>query len=199
MSSLRRSIAPPTSKTWGSRRRDPLTYCSPDGPPLLSLTKGQNTQWRCNVGFFDKIQDTISSATEQTKAKAQDVQLKRDKTHKLAGLGEQAYNLYLNGQLANQELAAACQEIADLDRRIAEAEAAAQAARPQPAAPQAQGGYAPPPGAPAAAAPPPPAAAAPPPPAAPPQAAPPPPGVSTAPPPPPAAPPPPPPPGVGQE
>jgi len=149
------------------------------------------------VGFFDKIQDTITSATEQTKAKAQDVQLKREKTQKLAALGEQVYNLYLSGQLANQELSQACSEIADLDRRIAEAEAAAQAARPQPAAPQAPGGYAPPPpGAPAppgASAPPPPAAAAPPPPAAappppaspPPPAAPPPPAPAQAPPPPP--------------
>jgi len=97
------------------------------------------------VGFFDKIQDTINTATEQTKAKAQDVQLKREKTQKLSVLGEQAYNLYLNGQLANQELAAACAEIADLDRRIAEAETAVSAARPQPEAPQAPGGYAPPP------------------------------------------------------
>jgi len=76
------------------------------------------------MGLFDKIQDTISSATEQTKAKAQDVQLKREKAQKLTALGEQAYGLYLNGQLTNQELAGACQEVADLDRRIAEAEAA---------------------------------------------------------------------------
>jgi hypothetical protein len=146
------------------------------------------------VGFFDKIQDTITSATEQTKAKAQDVQLKREKSQKLAALGEQVYNLYLSGQLGNQELAPACQEIADLDRRIVEAEEAAQAARPQPAAPQAQGYAPPPPSAPAppapqgAVAPPPPAAAAPPP-AAP---APPPPAAPQAP---PAPPPPPPPPG----
>lgn len=106
------------------------------------------------MGLFDKIQDTISSATEQTKAKAQDVQLKREKAQKLTALGEQAYGLYLNGQLTNQELAGACQEVADLDRRIAEAEAAVQAARPQPQAPPAQQGYAPPP--PAAAPPPPP-------------------------------------------
>jgi hypothetical protein len=141
------------------------------------------------VGFFDKIQDTISSATEQTKAKAQDVQLKREKGQKLGQLGEQVYNLFLNGQLANQELAPACQEIADLDRRIAEAEAAAAAARPQPAQPPgAPGGYAPPPP-PAPSPPAPPAAAAPPPLAAPP---PPPPA-------PPAAPPPPPPPPTGQK
>ena len=103
------------------------------------------------MGFFDKIQDSITSATEQTKAKAQDVQLKREKGQKLGQLGEQVYNLFLNGQLANQELAPACQEIADLDRRIAEAVAAAAAARPQPVQPPgAPGGYAPPPpGAPA--------------------------------------------------
>ena len=102
------------------------------------------------MGFFDKIQDSITSATEQTNANAQDVQLKREKGQKLAQLGEQAYNLLLNGQLANQELATACQEIADIDRRLAEAEAAAAAARPQPAQPPgAPGGYAPaPPGAP---------------------------------------------------
>jgi len=155
------------------------------------------------VGFFDKIQDTINTATEQTKAKAQDVQLKREKTQKLSVLGEQAYNLYLNGQLANQELAAACAEIADLDRRIAEAETAVSAARPQPEAPQAPGGYAPPsPGAGAAppAPPAPPGAmappSAPPPPAAPPV---PPPPAAPSPPAPPAAAPPPPPPGMGQE
>jgi len=143
------------------------------------------------VGFFDKIQDSITSATEQTKAKAQDVQLKREKNQKLAALGEQAYNLFLNGQLANQELAGACQEIADIDRRIAESEAAAAAARPQPAQPPgAPGGYAPPP--PGAPAPPPPSASAPPP---PPAAPPPPPPAAPAPPPPAAPPPPPPPPG----
>ncbi len=141
------------------------------------------------MGLFDKIQDTISSATEQTKAKAQDVQLKREKAQKLTALGEQAYGLYLNGQLTNQELAGACQEVADLDRRIAEAEAAVQAARPQPQAPPAQQGYAPPP---PGVAPPPPAAAAPPPTGA--AAAPPPPAAAPPPPPPPAAAPPPPPP-----
>ena len=95
------------------------------------------------MGFFDKIQETITSATEQTKAKAQDVQLKREKSQKLAQLGEQTYGLFLSGQLTNQELMPACQEIADLDRRIAEAEAAAAAARPQPVPPGAPGGYAP--------------------------------------------------------
>jgi len=141
------------------------------------------------MGLFDKIQETISTATEQTKAKAQDVQLKREKAQKLTALGEQAYGLYLNGQLTNQELAGACQEVADLDRRIAEAEAAVQAARPQPQAPPAQQGYAPPP---PGVAPPPPAAAAPPPTGA--AAAPPPPAAAPPPPPPPAAAPPPPPP-----
>lgn len=89
------------------------------------------------MGFFDKIQDSITSATEQTKSKAQETQLKRERKQKLEALGEQAYNLFLNGQLANQELAPACQEITDLDRRIQEAIAQGQAAKPQPATPPA--------------------------------------------------------------
>jgi hypothetical protein len=87
------------------------------------------------VGFFDKIQETITSATEQTKAKADEVQLKRERGKKLEALGEQVYNLYLNGQLAHQELAPACQELAELDQRMAASVAAGQAARPQPATP----------------------------------------------------------------
>ena len=112
------------------------------------------------MGFFDKIQDTISTATEQTKAKAQDVQLKRDRKQKLEVLGEQVYNLYMNGQLTAEELAPACQEIDRIDQEIAAAEAQAKAARPP--APQPQ------PGAPAAQAP---APQAPPPPPSPPRAA----------------------------
>jgi hypothetical protein len=134
------------------------------------------------MGFFDKIQDTITGAAEQTKAKADEVQLKRDRAKKLEALGEQTYHLYLNGQLAHQDLAPACQEIADLDQRIAAAQASGQAARPQPAAAQAPAApeqpVAPaPPAAPAppvAAAPAPPAAAAP----APPPPPPPPPGIT---------------------
>jgi len=102
------------------------------------------------VGFFDKIQDTITSATEQTKAKADEVQLKRERSKKLEALGEQVYNMFINGQLSSQELAPACQEIADLDQRISSAMPAGQAARPQAPAPQAPGA----PGQPAAPAPP---------------------------------------------
>lgn len=120
------------------------------------------------MGFFDKIQETITSAADQTKAKADEVQLKRDRQKKLDLLGEQVYNLYLNGQLSHQELAPACQEIAGIDQKIA----AGQAARPQPAAPGAPGQPpAPPtqaPAPPAAPTPPPTQAPAPPPPAAPP-------------------------------
>lgn len=125
------------------------------------------------MGFFDKIQDTITSATEQTKAKADEVQLKRERSKKLEALGEQVYNMFINGQLSSQELAPACQEIADLDQRISSAMPAGQAARPQ--APGA-------PGQPAAPAPPA-AATAPPPPPAPPA------GPSQPPPPPPPPPP----------
>lgn len=102
------------------------------------------------MGFFDKIQDTITSATEQTKAKADEVQLKRERSKKLEALGEQVYNMFINGQLSSQELAPACQEIADLDQRISSAMPAGQAARPQAPAPQAPGA----PGQPAAPAPP---------------------------------------------
>lgn len=137
------------------------------------------------MGFFDKIQDTITSATEQTKAKADEVQLKRERSKKLEALGEQVYNMFINGQLSSQELAPACQEIADLDQRISSAMAAGQAARPQAPAPQAPGA----PGQPAAPAPPA-AATAPPPPPAPPA------GPSQQPPPPP---PPPPPPGPAEQ
>jgi hypothetical protein len=133
------------------------------------------------MGFFDKIQDTITGAAEQTKAKADEVQLKRDRGKKLEALGEQVYNLYLNGQLAHQELAPACQEIADMDQRIAAAQAAGQAAKPQPAAAQAPPAPGQPivPAPPAAPAPPAPPAAAPPPAApAPPPPPPPPPGAT---------------------
>ncbi|MFH1151185.1 MAG: hypothetical protein V1748_12000 [Actinomycetota bacterium] len=149
------------------------------------------------MGLFDKIQDTISSATEQTKAKGQEVQLKRDRTQKLAALGEQVYGMYLQGQLPAGGLEPALQEIADIDRRLAEAEQAFQAARTQPQAPGAQAGpqaqqYAPPP--PGAPAPPQAQQYAPPPPAAPQAPAPPPPAAAAQPAPPQAAPPPPPPP-----
>jgi hypothetical protein len=87
------------------------------------------------VGFFDKIQETITTATEQTKAKADEVQLKRERSKKLEALGEQVYNMFLSGQLPGQELAPACQEIADLDQRLA----AAAAAGPQAQAPGATG------------------------------------------------------------
>jgi hypothetical protein len=118
------------------------------------------------MGFFDKIQDTITSATEQTKAKADEVQLKRDRSKKLEALGEQVYNMFLNGQLSSAELEPACQEIAEVDQKLQAAVAAGQAARPQAPAPQPPGA----PGQPAAPAPPAPpaAAAAPPPPPAPP-------------------------------
>lgn len=80
------------------------------------------------MGFFDKIQETITSATEQTKAKTDEMQLKRERAKKLEALGEQVYGLYLGGQLTLAELEPACSEVADVDRRIAEAQAAAQAA-----------------------------------------------------------------------
>lgn len=134
------------------------------------------------MGFFDKIQETITSATEQTRAKADEVQLKRERGKKLEALGQQVYDMYLSGALTDQSLAAICQEIAQIDERIAAALAAGQAARPQPSPPAASGQpseQAPPtpPGAEPPAAPPPPAppeSQAPPPPAPPP-----PPGIGT--------------------
>ena len=112
------------------------------------------------MGFFDKIQETITTATEQTKAKADEVQLKRERSKKLEALGEQVYNMFLNGQLSSQELAPACQEISDLDQRLTSAAQAGQAAGPQAQAPGTTGQPVAP--APPAAAPAPPAPPAPP-------------------------------------
>ena len=123
------------------------------------------------MGFFDKIQETITGAAEQTKAKVDETQFKSERKRKLEAVGEQAYSLWSNGQLANPELVPALQEVREVDERIATAQAAAQAARPQPAPPAAGQPSAPAPsGAPAPPAPPaPPAqAAAPPAPPAPP-------------------------------
>lgn len=121
------------------------------------------------MGFLDKIQGSISSAAEQTKTKAQETQVKRDRKLKLEALGEQVYNLYMSGQLAQQELIPACQEVQEIDGRIAALEQQYQAARPQPAAPPVAGAVPPPsaPPPPAAPPPPPPPAAGPPPPPAP--------------------------------
>jgi len=112
------------------------------------------------VGFFDKIQDSISSATETTKLKTQEASMKRDRKGKLEAIGEQLYGAYVNGLLAQTELEPQLREVADLDARIAAAEEQERAMRqPQP---MAQPGMAPqPPGAPGMA-PPPPMAPAPP-------------------------------------
>ena len=125
------------------------------------------------MGFFDKIQETITTATDQTKAKAQEAQLKRDRKNKLEALGEQVYNMYLNGQLPDEQFAVACREIAQVDQNIAAAQAQAARQQPQPQAGAPGAPVAAPPTAPqAGAAPQPPAAApqqqAPPPPAPPP-------------------------------
>lgn len=113
------------------------------------------------MGFFDKLQDSISQATEQTKAKAQETQLARQKKQKLESLGEQVYTLYADGRLSQQELLPTCEEIADLDRQIKDIQGQAavtgqqqaeqptpQATAPPPGAPQAP--QAPPPSAPQA-------------------------------------------------
>ncbi|MBN2167677.1 MAG: hypothetical protein JW738_00405 [Actinobacteria bacterium] len=97
------------------------------------------------MGFFDKIQDTINTAAEQTKVKSQDVQLKRDRKQSLEALGEQAYNLYINGQLTQQELAAGCEAVATVDRQLQEVTNQIQATRPQvPGAPPQPGAVTPP-------------------------------------------------------
>ncbi|MBN1289663.1 MAG: hypothetical protein JXA49_08520 [Actinobacteria bacterium] len=97
------------------------------------------------MGFFDKIQDTINTAAEQTKVKSQDVQLKRDRKQSLEALGEQAYNLYISGQLTQQELAAGCEAVAQLDRQLQEVANQVQASRPQvPGAPNQPGAVPPP-------------------------------------------------------
>jgi hypothetical protein len=107
------------------------------------------------MGFFDKIQETITTAADQTKAKVQETQLGRERKQKLEALGEQVYNLYRSGQLSHQELVPACQDIEELDGRIAAAgqqvPAAGQQAPPAAAptgpapAPPASGGGTPPP------------------------------------------------------
>lgn len=140
------------------------------------------------MGFFDKIQDSINTAAEQVTTSSQNVQLKKERKQQLEALGEQAYNLYLNGQLTQQELAAGCEAVAQLDQKLQEVASQMQAGKPQQAAAPPQPGVAAPPQAPAGpgaaaqpqqAAPPPPPAppqaqAAPPPPAPPPAPAPPP-------------------------
>jgi hypothetical protein len=109
------------------------------------------------MGFFDKIQETITTAADQTKAKVQETQLGRERKQKLEALGEQAYNLYKSGQLGNEELVPACRDIEELEGRIAAAgQQTPPAAAPQgptpapqlagePPAPPATGGGAPPP------------------------------------------------------
>lgn len=59
------------------------------------------------MGFFDKIQETITTAADQTKAKTQESQLKKDRRNKLEALGEQVYNMYLNGELPDERFAVA--------------------------------------------------------------------------------------------
>ncbi|MCJ7745908.1 MAG: hypothetical protein MUP40_06450, partial [Actinobacteria bacterium] len=108
------------------------------------------------MGFFDKIQETITTAADQTKAKVQDTQLGRERKKKLEALGQQVYDLYKSGQLSHQELLPACQDIEELDGRIAAASQQAPAAAPRgpaqappaaggPPAPPAAGGGTPPP------------------------------------------------------
>ena len=109
------------------------------------------------MGFFDKIQESITTAADQTKAKVQETQLGRERKQKLEALGEQVYILYRSGQLSHQELVPACQEVEELDGRIADAGQQAPAGRPQapqaapppsgpaPAPPAAGGGSPPPP------------------------------------------------------
>jgi hypothetical protein len=117
------------------------------------------------MGFFDKIQESITSAADQTKAKVQETQLGRERKQKLEALGGQAYELYRSGQLSQQELLPACKEIEELDDRTTAAAQQAPAAGPpgpqaapppsgpapappvggKPPAPPAAGGGAPPP------------------------------------------------------
>jgi hypothetical protein len=105
------------------------------------------------MGFFDKIQESITTAADQTKAKVQETQLGRERKQKLEALGEQVYNLYKSGQLSEQELTPACQAIEELDGRIAATVQKAPTAGPQapqaapqpPPAPPAGGAPTPPP------------------------------------------------------
>ena len=74
------------------------------------------------MGFFDKIQDSINSATETTKLKTQGASMKSERKQKLESIGEQLYGAYVNGMLTQTELEPALSEVADLDARIAAAE-----------------------------------------------------------------------------
>ena len=100
------------------------------------------------MGFFDKIQDSINSATETTKLKTQGASMKRERKQKLESIGEQLYGAYVNGMLTQTELEPALSEVADLDARIAAAEEQERSMRQQ-QVPQPQGmappGMAPPP------------------------------------------------------
>lgn len=87
------------------------------------------------MGFLDKIQDSISSATEQTKLKSQENQLRKERKQKLETLGEQVFNLFNSGQLGHEELVPICQQIAELDGRISALDEQVQAARAQTAPP----------------------------------------------------------------
>lgn len=82
------------------------------------------------MGFFDKIQDTINTAAEQVTTSSQNVQLKKERKQQLEAIGEQAYNLYLNGQLAQQELAGGCEAVVLTDQRLQEVTSQMQAGRP---------------------------------------------------------------------
>lgn len=98
------------------------------------------------MGFFDKIQDTINTAAEQVTTSSQNVQLKKERKQQLEAIGEQAYNLYLNGQLSQQELAAGCEAVMQLDQKLQEVASQMQAGRPpQQAAVPPQPGVAAPP------------------------------------------------------
>lgn len=112
------------------------------------------------MGFFDKIQDSISSATETTKLKTHASQMRRERKQKLEAIGEQLYAAYLHGQLQQAELEAPLREVADLDARIAQVEQQEQVMRaqavPAPGSyPQQPGMAPPPPGMPGAVPPPP--------------------------------------------
>ncbi|MDD5747572.1 MAG: hypothetical protein PHP64_00725 [Actinomycetota bacterium] len=84
------------------------------------------------MGFLDKVQETIKTATDQTKTKAQEAQFKRERNARLKDLGEQVYGLFLAGNPVDEQIASVCREIAEIDRKIADAESQSQAARPGP-------------------------------------------------------------------
>ena len=96
------------------------------------------------MGFIDKLQEGISSASAATKIKSQQNSLKKERKGKLQMIGEQAVNVFRSGTLAQEELRSLCEEVAGIDSLIAKLEEELQATKAQTQQPAGAG--VPPPG-----------------------------------------------------